>query len=73
MTVCYIPVHAECHSYHAGTIVIVSDGGRNATVHDPKPKQNAQAQQSQKWTQYDANNKQFRPLFPDKVFSLTLP
>ena len=30
--------HVKCYSYHAGTSVIVSGGGRNATVHDPKPK-----------------------------------
>ena len=29
--------HVKCHSYHACTSVTVSGGGRNATVHDPKP------------------------------------
>ena len=29
--------HVECYSYHARTSVTVSGGGRNATVHDPKP------------------------------------
>ena len=45
------PSHVKCYSYHAVTSVIVSGGGRNATVHDPKPKWNAQAQQSQERTQ----------------------
>jgi len=38
MTVCGAPAHVKCDSYHAGTSVIVSGGGRNATVHDLKPK-----------------------------------
>ena len=38
LTVHGTPAHVKCYSYHAGTIVIVSGGGRNATVHDPKPK-----------------------------------
>jgi len=29
--------HVKCYSYHACTSVTVSDGSRNATVHDPKP------------------------------------
>jgi len=29
--------HVKCYSYHAHTSVTVSGGGRNATVHDPKP------------------------------------
>ena len=32
------PAHVKCYSYHGGTSVIVSGGGRNATVHDLKPK-----------------------------------
>ena len=32
--------HVKCYSYHVRTSVIVSGGGRNATVHDPKTKQN---------------------------------
>ena len=40
--------HVKCYSYHACTSVTVSGGGRNAIVHDPKLKWNAQAQQSQK-------------------------
>jgi len=39
------------NSYHAGTSVIVSGEGRNATVHDLKPKWNAQTQQSREWMQ----------------------
>ena len=38
MTVYGTPEHVKCYSYHAGTSVIISDGGRNAMVHDPKPK-----------------------------------
>jgi len=30
--------HDKCNSYHVCTSVVVSGGGRNATVHDPKPK-----------------------------------
>ena len=30
-------LHVKCYSYHASTSVTVSGGGRNATVHDPKP------------------------------------
>jgi len=29
--------HVKCYSYHACTSVTVSCGGRNATLHDPKP------------------------------------
>ena len=28
----------KCQSHHAATGVIVSGGGRNATVHEPKPR-----------------------------------
>jgi len=56
---------------HTGTNVIVSGGvgmqqcycqrwGRNATVHDPKPKRNAHTQLRVKnGRKYTANNKQF--------------
>jgi len=47
LAVCGTPAHVKCYSYQARTSIIVSGGGRNATVHDPKPKWNAQAQQSQ--------------------------
>ena len=43
------PAHVKCYSYHAGTSVIVSGGGKNAIEHDPKPKWNAEVQQSQEW------------------------
>ena len=43
--------HVKGYSYHAGTSVIVSGGGRNAKVHDLKPKWNAQVHQSPHWTQ----------------------
>ena len=67
--------HFKWYSYHACTGVIVSGGGRNATVHDPKPKWNAQTQEFK--SRMDANMQlrptiySFRPLFPDKIFSLT--
>ena len=67
--VCGTPAHVRCYSYHASTSVIVSGEGRNATVHPPKPKWNAQAQQIQEWTQINS----FRQLFPNKIFSMTLP
>ena len=74
LTVRGTPAQVKCYSYHTSTGVIVSGGGRNAKVHDPKPKWNAQAQQSQ---ELDANIQltinSFRPLFPDKICSLTLP
>jgi len=38
LTVRGTPAHVKCYSYHACTSVILSGGGRNATVHDPKPK-----------------------------------
>jgi len=34
LTVHGTPAHVKCYSYHAGTSVTVSGGGRNATVHD---------------------------------------
>ena len=46
LTVCGTPAHVNSYSYHASNSVIVSGGGRNATLHDPKPKWNAQAHQS---------------------------
>jgi len=51
LAVCGTPAHVKCYSHHAGTCVIVSGGGRNATVHDPKPLSNAKAQQTQEWMQ----------------------
>ena len=38
MTVPGTPADVKCYSYHVGTSVIISGRGRNATVHDPKPK-----------------------------------
>jgi len=58
LTVRGTPAHVKCYSYHAGTSVIVSGGSRNATVHDPKPKSNAETQQSHGHKDA-ANNKQF--------------
>ena len=51
LTVHGTPAHVKCYKYHAGTSVIVSDGGRNATVHNPKPKRNPQVQHCQEWMQ----------------------
>ena len=67
---CEIPwhgttAHAKCYSYHAGTSVIVSGGGINATVHDPKPKWNAQYSKVKNGRKYAANNKQFEAISPD--------
>jgi len=69
VTVCGTPAHVKCYSYHAGTSVIVSSGGRNATVRDLKPKWNAQAQQVKNGNKYAANG--FRPLFPDISLTFT--
>ena len=69
LTVHGTPAHVKCYSYHASTSVSVSGGGRNATVHRPKQKWNAQTQQSQEWMQLTINS--FRQFFPDKIFSLT--
>jgi len=38
LMVCGTHAHVKCYSYHASTSAIVSGGGRNATVHDLKPK-----------------------------------
>jgi len=38
LTVRDTPAQVKCYSYHAGSSVIVSGGGRNEIVHDPKPK-----------------------------------
>jgi len=38
LTVHDTPAHVKCYSYHADTSVVVSGGGRNETVYDPKPK-----------------------------------
>jgi len=59
------PAHVKCYSYHVATSVIVSGGGRNATVHDPKPKLNAQTQQSRMDANIQLTINCFRPLFPD--------
>jgi len=37
LTVLHGTRHVKCNSYHARSSVTVSGGGRNATVHDPKP------------------------------------
>ena len=38
LTVRGTPAYVMCYSHHAGSSVIVSGEGRNATVHDPNPK-----------------------------------
>ena len=50
--------HVKCYSYHDRSSVTVSGGGRNATVHDPKPKQQTPTKYlyGQKYAVY---NKQF--------------
>jgi len=70
--------HVKCYLYHAHTSVTVSGGGRNATVHDPKPHiQYLTRNRLLLNTGIDRNMKltinSFRPLFPDKIFSLTFP
>jgi len=78
LTVHGTPAHVKCYSYHACTSVSVSGGGNNATVQDQKRKWNAQTQQSwdyfkDKQINMQLTMKSFRPLFPDKICSLTLP
>jgi len=63
LMVCGTPAHVKCYSYHACTSVIVSGGGRNATVHDPKPKWNAQVQQSRMDADMQLTINSFRTLF----------
>ena len=59
LMVCGTPSH-KCYSYHACTKVIVSGGGRNATVHDPKPMHKlSKVKTLLKTSKYAANNKQF--------------
>ena len=38
LTVHGTPAHVKCYSYPASTSVSVSGGGKNAAVHDLKPK-----------------------------------
>jgi len=47
------------YSYHAGTSVIVSDGGRNATVHDLKPNEMHKFSKVKNGRKYAAHNEQF--------------
>ena len=58
-TVCGTPAHVKCYSYHAGTSVIVSDGGRNATVHDLKPNEMHKFSKVKNGRKYAAYNEQF--------------
>jgi len=66
------PVHVKSDSYHAGTSVIVSGGGRHATVHDPITKKCTISAKSRMDTNMQLTINSFRPLFPDKIFSLKL-
>jgi len=70
--------HVKSDSYHACTSATVSGGGRNATVHDPKPyTEHLRQNRLLLNTCMDANMQftinSFRQLFPDKIFSLTFP
>ena len=65
------PVHVKCYSYHTGTSVIVSGGGRNATVHYPKPTKIKCSSSAKSRMQLTINS--FMPLFLNKIFSLTIP
>ena len=62
------PAHAKCYSHHAG--IIVSGGGRNATETKMKCTNSAKSRMVANM-QLTINS--FRPLFSDKIFSLTLP
>ena len=54
------PVHVKRYSYHAGTSVIVSVGGRNVTVHDPHDvHEMSKFSKVRHGSKYAANNKQF--------------
>jgi len=59
MTVRGTPAHVKCYSYHAGTSVSVSGGGRNATVHDPKPNEMHKFSKVKNGRKYAAYNEQF--------------
>jgi len=76
LTVHGTPAHVKCYSYHAGTSVAVSGGGRNATVHDLKPtkmKRSSSAKSRMEANMHLTINS-FRPLFPDNSLkSLTFP
>ena len=70
--------HVKCYSYRACTSVTVSDAGRNAAVHDPKPyiyylTQNRLLLNTCMYTNMQLTINSFRQLFPDKIFSLTIP
>jgi len=80
-TMCYITcllTFLLTYSYHAGTSVIVSGGGRSATVHDLKPNSaKSRMDANMQLTRNSFANMQltinsFRPLFSGKIFSLTL-
>jgi len=69
MTVCGTQ-HVKCYSYHAGTSVTVSSGGRSACAETIYVMFNTE--QTPINTCMDANMQltinSFRPLFPDKIF-----
>ena len=74
----YLLTFLLTYSYHAGTSVIVSGGGRSATVHDLKPNSaKSRMDANMQLTRNSFANMQltinsFRPLFSGKIFSLTL-
>jgi len=70
--------HVKCYSYHACTSVIISGGGRNATVQNPKPyisylTQNRLLLNTCMNTKMQFTINSFRQFFPYKIFNLTFP
>ena len=68
--------HVKCYSYHACTSVIVSGGGTNATVYDPKPyiwylTQHRLLLNTCMDTNMQLTINSFRQLFPNNIFPLT--
>ena len=62
-----IPAHVMCYSYHAGTSVIVTGGGRNATRNSDLKEKRKRTNSAK--SRMDANMQltinSFRQLFPD--------
>jgi len=69
--------HVKCYSYHAHISVTVSGGGRKATVHNLKQYTYLRHSRLLLNTCMDTNMQltinSFGQLFPDKIFSLTIP
>ena len=70
------PAHVKCYSYHAGTSVIVSGGGTKYECNSAWSETKMKCTRSVK-SRMHANMQltinSFRPLFPDKIYSLTIP